>query len=77
MVKIEIPGWGENETPPAHRDFAPLIVAAVMLGCAWITIIMRLYTRLFLVFAFGWDDIFMILALVRYLRSSGPLDLVY
>lgn len=66
---IVIPGWGDGETVPA-RNLAPLIVAAVMLGCAWVTIFMRLYTRIYLVYAFGWDDVFMILALVRSPPSS-------
>lgn len=60
-----IGGYGEGQIPPAHIDQAPLIVCAVMLASAWLTILLRVYTRTFLVYAFGWDDILMVLSLVR------------
>lgn len=73
---IAIVNWGVP-IKLGPKDWAPLIIAAVMLACAWFTIVLRLYTRIFMVFAFGWDDVFMILALFSFtLYGSGMINIV-
>lgn len=54
----------EHTHSPPPKDYTPFVVAIVMLALAWSTIVLRLYTRIRLISAIGWDDATMIIALV-------------
>jgi hypothetical protein len=46
-----------------------LAVCSLFVAMAFVSVVLRCYVRLHLVKAFGWDDGFMVLALVSRLRD--------
>jgi hypothetical protein len=60
-----------NYDHPVTRGDALLVVNAVFIGLATITVGLRLYTRLFIKRWFGIDDVFILLALVSRLLYRG------
>lgn len=52
------------------RSLEVRVVAAVFLALATVATALRCYVRLVIVKAFGWDDVIMLLALVRLCPRS-------
>ena len=52
------------------RSLEVRVVAAVFLALATVATALRCYVRLVIVTAFGWDDVTMLLALVRLCPRS-------
>jgi hypothetical protein len=52
------------ERVPRRHSTSILTVCAVFLGIAWITVVLRLWTRAKIVRAVGWDDGWMLVAIV-------------
>ena len=50
--------------PLHHRDPVPLLVTTLCLGCAWLSFLLRAWTRARIIRAFGWDDSAMMMAVV-------------
>lgn len=54
------------ERVPIRDSRSILTVCAVFLGIAWITVVLRLWTRTRIVRAFGWDDAWMLVSIVSF-----------
>ncbi|EPS33971.1 hypothetical protein POX_a01042 [Penicillium oxalicum] len=52
--------------PLEGKSLVTFIVSAVMLGCSVVAVALRIFVRCRLVKGFGWDDSFMVLALVIF-----------
>lgn len=59
----------------ASRSQAILIVTAVFLSISLVTVCLRIFVRTRVVKAFGWDDIFMVVAMVSKTCENDPLIL--
>ena len=67
-VKMSTPA----HSPSPHTvDIATIVSYSVLLGLALILVFLRLYVRARILHALGWDDFFMVLALVRLTPSKS------
>ena len=58
-----------------HRQKEVLIVAWVTTGAAFVTVAIKIFTRLRIVRVIGWDDFFIVFSMVRdiFTRSDRTL----
>jgi hypothetical protein len=52
--------------PLVGQSLAIFVVSVVMLIISIVTVSLRVFVRVYLVRAFGWDDVLMVAALVRF-----------
>lgn len=67
LVAPLVPRATDTLVPIGHVDYTntPIILIAVLLAITWTLVGLRTFTRGFLLRSCGWDDGFMIIALVR------------
>lgn len=56
----------ETPMPLKGQSLAIFVVAVVFMGVSVITVSLRCFVRSYIVRAFGWDDILMLVALVQF-----------
>jgi hypothetical protein len=56
---------------PEWNQTVLVTVAVVFSALAWITVVLRLYTRTFVIRSFGWDDAMIIVTMVRIYGIFG------
>lgn len=61
----------DNEDLSGDRGTAVLVVAWVMTGAAFLTVIFKLFTRLRVVRYIGWDDFFIVFSLSLSITASA------
>lgn len=57
-------GWGEPGYVPANKAPLGLGIQLTLTAIMIIVVALRIYTRMFLVRALGWDDVFILMASV-------------
>lgn len=55
-----------SSMPLVGRSLAIFIVSVVMMALSIVSVFLRTFVRLYIVRAFGWDDVLMVAALVGY-----------
>lgn len=56
--------------PLVGPSLAILVVSIVMMALSIVTVLLRIFVRIYIVRAFGWDDGLMVAALVSYPEES-------
>lgn len=57
--------------PLAGPSLAILVVSLVMMALSIVSVLLRMFVRIYIVRAFGWDDGLMVAALVGYLPEES------
>jgi hypothetical protein len=72
-VEVILSWPAPNYTDPTTRGEALLIVNLVFISIAFITVGLRLYTRIWIKRWFGWDDAAIVVALVWTSRGTRQM----